>query len=83
MKKQVDIHSLRVLQGKASKEHRRNLDRETQEFHNRIVASKYWPSSRKPPMGWHYQGTLARGKAYRQLRKVDPHFMTYVGRAAK
>lgn len=83
MKKRAEIHSLKTIQERAHKEYKCNLDKKTQEFHNRIVVSKYWPSAFKPPMGWHYQGTLARGKEYRQLRKVDSHFMTYVGRVDK
>ena len=83
MKKRVKKHSILVAREQENKHSRREFDKMVSEFNNKIVVSKYWPSSRKPPMGWSYQGTVARGKAYRQLRKVDPHFMSYAGRAEK
>ena len=51
---------------------------------NRIVVSKYYPNPLKgAPTAWRYKGTIARGKEYRQLRKVDPKFYTYVGKVNK
>ena len=51
---------------------------------NRIVVSKYYPSPLEgTPTAWHYKGTIARGKEYRQLHKVDPKFYTYVGKVNK
>lgn len=51
---------------------------------NRIVVSKYYPSPLEgAPKAWRYKGTIARGKEYRQLRKVDPNFYIYVGKVNK
>ena len=51
---------------------------------NRIVVSKYYSSPLEgTPKAWRYKGTIARGKEYRQLRKVDPNFYTYVGKVNK
>lgn len=81
MKKRVKKHSILVTREQENKHSRCKFDKMVSEFNNKVIVSKYWPSSRKPPVGWPYHGTLARGKVARQLRKVDPHFMTYVGRA--
>lgn len=77
-------HAFLVEEQKATKNYIRN-HYEIMGFKpaNRIVVSKYYPSSLKGPHSWRYKGTIARGKEYRQLRKVDPNFYTYVGRVNK
>lgn len=79
-------HAFLVEEQKATKNYIRN-NYEIMGFKqpaNRIVVSKYYPSPLEgAPTAWHYKGTIARGKEYRQLRKVDPNFYTYAGKVGK
>lgn len=81
MGRRTKDHAILVAREESNKEYIRNHYEITGfKAYNRIVVSKYYPSPFKGPQSWRYQGVLARGKEYRQLRKVDPHFNTYVGR---
>ena len=81
MGRRTKDHAILVAREESNKAYIRNHYEITGfKTYNRIVVSKYYPSPFKGPQSWRYQGVLARGKEYRQLRKVDPHFNTYVGR---